>query len=75
MTISLCAAPVRRSFAKFSPFEIWRVIGNHLSHAFRLSKLIEELFNLSDWQLREIGIARNEIWDYAEESIRQKSDL
>lgn len=74
MTISVLSVSVRRPSANFAPLEVLRIIRNHLSYAFRLSNLIEELFKLSDGQLKEIGIERNKIWGYAEELIQRENE-
>jgi uncharacterized protein YjiS (DUF1127 family) len=73
MTISIFAASDRQPIAAFAPLVILRTIRNHLSYAFRLSSLIDGLFKLSDEQLKEIGLERNEIWEYAEELMQCKN--
>ena len=74
MTMSVFAAPVRQPTAVLAPLVVLRTIFNHLSYAFRLSNLIDELFNLSDEQLKEIGLERNEIWDYTEQLIQRENE-
>ena len=74
MTISVLSVSVRRPSTNFAFLEVLRIIRNHLSYAFRLSNLIEELFKLSDGQLKEIGIERNKIWGHAEELIQGENE-
>ena len=74
MTISVLSVSVRRPSANFAFLEVLRIIRNHLSYAFRLSNLIEELFKLSDGQLKKIGTERNKIWGYAEELIQRENE-
>ena len=43
-----------------------------VEYTFRLSRLVVELFELSDSELRQRGISRAEICDYAEKKLQNR---